>query len=454
MAKGYVHRPTSTDEGELVSKRFLFLLCMVLACGVLVAACGDDDDDGGGGGGAGTEEAGSTEGAKVIDPASMENASGSIAYCTGQDTTGERKDSIRRFEEANPDITVELVEFPASADEQRNQFIQRQEARSDECDVFGSDVVWTAEFAQQKWLFDLTPYIESRQDEFIPSTLETTHYDGKYWGVPKDTNAGFLYYRTDQVDSVPETWQAVYEDAASQDGIVYQGASYEGLTVNFLEMAYSAGGSVLNEDGTEPTINSPENLQALELMVGGIQDGAAPEAVVTMMEEESQRAFVSGRATYMRNWPYVYAIGQQEGSRIRDDFEVVPYPPFEGGDAAGILGGLNLVISAFSKNPGGALAFVDFVTNEESMNRAASEYALPPALASSYDDPGVQDELPFAAELRQAVEQAQPRPVTPVYTQVSQAIYENVNAALSGQMEPQEALETAQRDMEQALATF
>jgi multiple sugar transport system substrate-binding protein len=436
-----------------VSKRILYLICAALACAVLVAACGDDDDDGGGGGTT-TEETGTTEGAKVIDPASMENASGSVSYCTGQDTTGERKDSIRRFEEANPDIAVELVEFPASADEQRNQFIQRQEAQSDECDVFGADVVWTAEFAQQKWLYDLTPYIEGRQQEFIPSTLETVNYDGKFWGAPKDTNAGFLYYRNDQVDQLPDTWQGVYEDAAGQDGIVYQGASYEGLTVNFLELAYAAGGTALSEDGTEVTINSPENLQALEFMVNGIQDGAAPEAVVTYMEEESQRAFVSGRSTYMRNWPYVFAIGQADDSKIRDKFEVVPYPPFEGGETGGILGGLNLVISAYAANPGGALAFVDFATNEESMNRAASEYALPPALASSYDDPGVQEALPFAAELRQAVEQAAPRPVSPVYTQISQAIYENVNAALSGQASPQEALEAAQSDMEAALETF
>jgi multiple sugar transport system substrate-binding protein len=435
-----------------VSKKFLYLLCAALACAVLVGACGDDDD--GGGGTTTTEEKGTTEGAKVIDPASMEGASGEVKYCTGQDTTGERKDSIERFEKANPDITVQLVEFPASADEQRNQFIQRQEARSTDCDVFGADVVWTAEFAQQKWLYDLTPYIEQRQDEFIPSTLETVHYDDKYWGVPKDTNAGFLYYRTDEVDQLPDSWQGVYEDAAAKNGIVYQGASYEGLTVDFLEIAYAAGGSVLNEEGTEATINSPENLRALEFMVNGIQDGAAPRAVVTMMEEESQRAFVSGRSTYMRNWPYVYAIGQQEGSRIRDEFEVVPYPPFEGGETAGILGGLNLVISAYAANPGGALAFVDFATNEESMNRAASQFALPPALASSYEDAQVKEALPFASELRQAVEQAAPRPVTPVYTQVSQAIYENVNAALSGQSTPQEALENAQRDLEQALATF
>jgi multiple sugar transport system substrate-binding protein len=439
-----------------VSKRLVYLLCAVLACAVLVGACGGDDEGGGGGTAPGQEETGATEGAKVIDPASMEGASGEVKYCSGQDTTGERKDSLRRFNEQfeSQGLRATLTEFPASADEQRNQFIQRQEAQAPDCDVFVADVVWTAEFASQKWLYDLTPYVEQRQDEFIPSTLETTRYDNKFWGVPKDTNAGFLYYRTDQVDSAPETWQSVYEDAASKDGIVYQGASYEGLTVNFLELAFAAGGTALSEDGTEVTINSPENLAALELMVNGIQNGAAPRANVTYMEEESQRAFVSGRATYLRNWPYVYAIGQAEGSRVRNKFEVVPFPSWEGGESAGVLGGANLVVSAFSENPGGALALVDFITNEESMNRAASKYALPPALAAPYENPQVQKALPFASELKQAVEQAQPRPVSPVYTQISQAIYENINAALAGEVQPQEALENAQRDMEQALETF
>ena len=432
----------------------VWLGCAALAGG-LVAGCGGDDDGGGGGGGAApAEEKGSTEGAKVIDPASMDGATGDVSYCTGQDTTGERKDSLERFNAENPDLNAKIVEFPASADEQRNQFIQRAEAKSDECDVFVGDIIMFAEFASQKWLYDLTPYIEDRKDEFIPATLETAHYDGKYWGVPKDTNAGFLYYRTDQVDQLPETWQGVYEDAKSKDGIVYQGASYEGLTVDFLELAYAAGGTVLNEEGTEVTINSPENLKALELMVNGVKDGAAQKAVVTMMEEESQRAFVGGRATYMRNWPYVYALGQAENSKIKDKFKVVPYPPFEGGETAGVLGGANLVVSAYSKNPGGALKLIDFITNEESMNRAASKYALPPALASAYDSAAVKKALPFSAELKQAVEVAKPRPVSPVYTQISQAIYENVNAALAGEMPPQEALDKAESDMQKALETF
>jgi multiple sugar transport system substrate-binding protein len=44
--------------------------------------------------------------------------------------------------------------------------------------------------------------------------------------------------------------------------------------------------------------------------------------------------------------------------------------------------------------------------------------------------------------------------VSPVYTQISQAIYKNVNAALAGQMDPQAAIEAAHGEIDQALATF
>ena len=82
--------------------------------------------------------------------------------------------------------------------------MQRQEAKSGECDIFYADVIWTAEFASQKWLYDMTPYVESRKDEFIPATLDTVTYDGKIWGVPQQTDAAFLYYRTDQVETPPD----------------------------------------------------------------------------------------------------------------------------------------------------------------------------------------------------------------------------------------------------------
>ena len=119
-----------------------------------------------------------------------------------------------------------------------------------------------------------------------------------------------------------------------------------------------------------------------------------------------------------------------------------------------MLGGHNLVISAHSKNPGGALRLVDYLTSPEAMERDAAKYSLAPTLRETYTDPDVQDAMPFASELEQAVEQAKSRPVTPVYPQVSQAIYENVYRALTGQAQPDEALAQADRDIEDALDTF
>ena len=430
------------------------LVAPLLAGALIVAACGGGG--GGGGGGAASEPSGVTKGAKVIDPNSVNGAKGNVTVCTGKDTAGEKSAGIADFNKqfAGQGLKAKLLEFPESADEQRNQFVQRQQAKSGDCDVFVSDVIWTAEFASQKWLYDMTPYVQKRASEFIPSTLATAKFDGKYWGVPRSTNAGFLFYRDDQVKQPPNTWQSVYQDAKSKKGLVYQGLGYEGLTVDFLELAFAAGGQVLSPDGKKAQIDSPQNLKALQLMVDGIKNGAAPKAVTTYKEEESRRAFQAGRATYMRNWPYAYGLGNQSGSKIKGKFKVIPFPSFQGGGRAGILGGDDLVISAYSKNPGGALKLIEFWTSPQLEKLYATKYSLAPVLSSTYDDPAVKKAQPFAAELKQAVIQAKPRPVSPVYPQISQAIYKNVNAALSGKLSPQDALKHAQSDVNKALQTF
>ena len=237
-----------------MSKRLILMLCAALMCGVFVAACGDDEWWWRRRRRRRSEETGATEGAKVIDPSLAENAKGEVTYCQGKDTSGNAHYMIDEFNKKyGPDLKAKLVEFPASADEQRNQFIQRQQAKSGDCDVFSADVIWTAEFASQKWLYDMTPYMEDKKAEYIEAPVETVTYDGKIWGVPETSDAGLLYYNTDKVKEIPATWQEVYEQAEQEGGIVYQGAAYEGLTCDYLELFFGAGGEVLSEDGTKST---------------------------------------------------------------------------------------------------------------------------------------------------------------------------------------------------------
>jgi multiple sugar transport system substrate-binding protein len=331
---------------------------LVVAFGLFVAACGSSNNkssSSGGGGASSTAAGGGTTvtGAKVIDANSLTSPpKGTVKYCQGKDTTGDGKAKVKLFNQkfASQGYKATLTEFPASADQQRAQFIQRQQAKSDDCDVFSSDVIWTAEFASQKWLYDLTPYVNAQKSKFIGAPLETVHYGGKYWGVPFASDAAFLYYRTDKGGSAPTTWQQVYTQAKSSGGIVYQGAPYEGLTCDYLELAFAAGGTVLSPDGKKSTINSPQNIKALQLMVDGIKSGAAPKAVTTYMEPETDQAWTSGRYGFMRNWTYAYAADNTGSSKVKGKYKVAPLPSFEGGGKAGILGGHNSVISVYTKN--------------------------------------------------------------------------------------------------------
>jgi multiple sugar transport system substrate-binding protein len=410
-----------------------------------IAGCGDDDDDGGGGGGGGT--------AADAESVTQAKAQGDVTWCIGKDTTGAFTTVVENFNKANPNANAKLLQLPTAADEQRRLQIQRLRAESAECDVLGVDVIWTAEYAAQGWLLDVTEALNKRKDEFIPATVETTVYEGKNWAIPFNTNAGFIYWRTDQAgNQPPQSWEDMYQAAQQDNGIVYQGARYEGLTVNFLELLYSAGGSVVNDDAKEATADSQETRDVLEFMQKGIDDGAVPKAVTTYMEEESRRAFEAGNGTFMRNWPYAYALGKE--SKIADDFAVTTFPEYGGNPGAGVLGGYNLAISAYSENPEGTLAFANFATSPEAQVIQASKASLPAVLTEVYSDPQVKKALPFADELLKAVEQAKPRPVTPVYPQVSEAIYNNVFAVLQGDMTPDEAATTMNDEIQQALETF
>jgi multiple sugar transport system substrate-binding protein len=428
--------------------RFGLQVVAVLACGLLVAACGGGGSDTQSGTAGGGQKAAASKNA--IDPAAAKSANGSVTMCVPKDVSGAFHATVKSFNQQSA-VQAKLLELPESADEQRNQLVQRSEAKSPECDVMGIDVIWTAEFASQGWLKDVSPVIAQRRAEFIPSTLETLHYDGRYWGVPYNSNAALLYYRSDEVAQAPKTWEDVYRLAAQKNGIAYQGASYEGLTCDFLELLYSAGGKVLSDDGKSPAIDSPQTRKVLDFMVNGIKDGAAKRAVVTEMEEESRRAFEQSKATFMRNWPYAYALGNK--SKIKGKFKITTLPGFGGNPGAGVLGGTNLAISAYSRNPGGALAVVNYFTSGVGQ-RLIGEGATPPATTAAYKEPSVRKAIGLPDAIERAVAQAKPRPVSPVYPQISQAIYKNVNAALAGQITPDDAVKNMSTQIQTALKTF
>ena len=410
----------------------------------LLSACG---------GPSGAPQAESAPAVEVVDPGLGKSATGDVTICGGQDAGGVYGGTVKAVNAANKGLNVKYTQIGADTDQLRTQAVQRLEGKSAECDIFMTDVTWVSEFASQKWFLDLTKVVEGKKDSLIPSTADTALYGGRYWGAPFFTNAGLMFYRTDRV-AKPSTWQQVYQEAAKakESQLVYQGAQYEGLTVNFLELLYSAGGNVLDDDG-KVVIDSKETRDVLNLMAEGLKTGAAPRSVLTFKEDETRVAFESGSAGYERNWPFVYK--QLKASSEADKFGVAPLPAY--GDkktSSGVLGGFNFAVSAYSKNVAGAVAVIDFALSPEWQKQIAIDNSRAPVVAAAYDDPKVQQAMPFAQELREAVTNAKPRPKSPVYAQISQAINKNVYSVLSGAATADEAVRKMSEEIKAAQKTF
>ena len=172
-------------------------------------------------------------------------------------------------------------------------------------------------------------------------------------------------------------------------------------------------------------MDSDAAVQALTFMRDAIYaDGVVPPSVLTWQEEQTRFAFQNGEAAFMRNWPYAYALLQDPSqSSVAGRFAVAPMPAGPGGTPTAALGGSALAINAFSDQPDDAYPLIDFLLQPEQMlerARVAGQFRRRPAL---YDTQALADALTIPpADARAVIEHAVPRPVTPVYTQLSEIL--------------------------------
>src|SRR5262245_40639829 len=140
---------------------------------------------------AGLSACGGGESTTASKPGGFEGR-GPITLATGKDTTGTLAAQLAKWNGDHPNEKVNLVELPESADQQRQQFIQNAQTKSDAYTVLNMDVVWTAEFAANGWIQELRE-ADFPLAQMLPSTVETGKYFNKLYAVPYNTNAGLLF---------------------------------------------------------------------------------------------------------------------------------------------------------------------------------------------------------------------------------------------------------------------
>jgi trehalose/maltose transport system substrate-binding protein len=341
---------------------------------------------------------------------------------------------------------VKLVSTPADAQERLALYQSLLASKSDKVDIFQIDVVWPGILAKQ--FLDLNQFIEpAKLDGYFQTLIANNTVDGKLVGVPWFVDAGMLYYRKDLLDKyglkAPETW-AELETAAKKvmggeqgmEGYVFQGRSYEGLVCNALEWIVSNGGGTLLDNSGQASFNNPQATAAIDrakTWIGTI----TPQGVLGYDEEQARGAFQSGKAVFMRNWPYAWALVNAPDSPVKDKVGVVPLPKGDGEHAVhtGTLGGQSLAVSKYSAHPKEAVDLVLYLTGAEEEKRRAVKGAFNPSLKSVYNEPELKND-PFFSTFSQVLSSVATRPAAVAgksYNQFSSQFVRAVHATLQGQ---------------------
>ncbi|WP_328929633.1 ABC transporter substrate-binding protein [Streptomyces sp. NBC_00190] len=380
---------------------------------------------------------------------------GPLTLVTAGDLTDYLSPLLDDWNQGHPGEHVTLVELPDSADETRAQMISELRSGRDRFDVLNIDVAWTSEFAAAGWI---SPLERDRfpLDTFLRPVVDTATFDGRLYAVPYVTNAGLLYYRKDVLDregeQPPRTWAELVRQARTiapkygLDGYAGQFLPYEGLTVNVTEAVHSAGGSILQGDGTRVSVDSGAARAGLRFLADGVRDGWISRDALGYKEEESRRAFQDGRLLFLRNWPYVYADASAEGSKVAGRFGAVPLPGPDG-PGTSVLGGSNLAVSSTSRHPASAADLISYLTSERVQRQVLTEGSLPPVRAALYEDPELIRAYPYLPTLRQSVLSAVPRPKSPRYDQVTLAVQAVAQDLMAQRQTPDQAVARLAREL-------
>ncbi|MGH3461445.1 MAG: ABC transporter substrate-binding protein [Kribbellaceae bacterium] len=428
----------TTHTPSSISRRQLFRLAAAGAAGLaapsLVSGCGSSND--------------SSELVLAVTPDIAKAIEGSIA----------------RFNESKAaSLPVRVRAMPADSSQFLDQMRTQLQAGSADIDVFQGDISWAAQFAPNGWLADLSDRLAPDQRaEHLQAAVDANVVDGKLYGVPWYWDAGLLYYRKDLLErsgfsAPPATWDELREmalkvvkDSKAANGFIFQGANYEGGTVNGIEYIRGAGGDILT-DG-KVTAGSPAAVQGLSIERGMVTSGAAPAAVASYKEDECAGLFLGGNAVFARTWVYLYGLLPDKTQSVLDPARVgvAELPVARAGlPAVNVGGGWNCLVNANSRNTEDAWKLVTHLTATAQQKALATELAYLPTRPALYDDQDILKAMPVIGLAKQAIQHTTVPPVTAYYSDMSLAMAKTFNASLRGAVTPAQGAEELQSTLEQ-----
>lgn len=347
--------------------------------------------------------------------------------------------------------------IPSDADSQREQFVRRLAAHDDGMDVLGMDVTWTAEFAEAGWIRELTgAKKEAATAGVLQPPVDTATWKDKLYAIPRSTNVQLLWYRKSLVPTPPKTWDDVLADAKKLKAegkphvIGITAAQYEGYVVGFNTILSSVGGTLVNDTSTKVTVND-KTVEALGILHNLATDGLASKSLSNSQEPEVFAQMQNGEAAFIMNWPYVQSAMNAADKKVAADLGVTRLPEFAPGEQSrATLGGLNYAISKYSKHPDLAFDAAMCLRDEKhQLDGALSPAGNVPVLESVFQNPEFQKAYPFYPTILAELKTAVPRPVTPLYQNISTIVSTTLSPPSS--IDPKKTAEKLKSSIQDAI---
>lgn len=358
---------------------------------------------------------------------------------------------VEEFEAENSDIEVELV--ITTWDTMENQ-IRTALSNNNPPQVITELESRIPRLAEQELLAEIDPFLEDSsitKDDIVTSALDMNTVGDALYGLPFRHDGNGVYYNVGMFEEAgldgenfPATYAELLEasEALTQDtdgdgtidqyATAYPFGNQANAVTHFVRLVYTNGGTILNEDGTEATLDTPEAIAAMSDIAILFDEGFATISSTELDNTTLRGLFVNEQIAYYVSGPYDVDPIQEENPDIELGTAVIPGPDGMGTTTAN---GFSLIIPAGAENQDAAWQFVEFVAEPENMGRLTATF---PGRKSAYELERFSDPLlqPFAEQL----EQGQSEPAFSEWPLMEEVIFEYIQLVVLGEISPEDAM--------------
>ncbi len=379
-------------------------------------------------------------------------------------------------------INLTLVQDNIDWGDYKNEFVLSSEAGTP-VDIILSGHEDIGAWAASGIISPLSQEMIDAHPEFadlVPNLWDSVMYDGQIFGIPQDAEARPIFYSKlllrdlgwseEEIESLParvtsgEFTFADMMDTAEQaveEGVVEEGNGFwhrNGNGPDFLYYYYGMGGTVQNEDGVM-VFDQAAALRVYELFNELAERGITRTDMIGLdgntiinpaIASAEEVLFNAGGTWNWPNWAINYVADRGGNDYLAENMGLTLIPALDSGEALTLTHPLVYMISSQSEHPDVALALIAAVTTPEANNRHAIDSFHLGILQTQLES---EDYLnnPQISGAHYMLDHTTALPNNPSWGTWSEAYYTGIQAVESGDLEPEQALETVVQQLQNEL---